>query len=355
MTTLLHERARRAGTQLSAATIHWGRRPTEAPAIAVTARDLALLERLHEVGYLAASHLFLLGWGRQTTRGWRRLKTLHDVGLVDKFRAPREAGSHEWNYRLTETGWQTLVQARLAPASPRYRPPELHAIAYAEHDLQVNGLILNLAHDPHANPAPLHDRIPFQWSCRSAHVALRRREPPATMSAAAAAALRATTNRARSLPGHLEPDAVLRGRDADGRRLTVLVEYDRTRQPSTQIDRLRRYDRFLLDGWANSPLADDDEPPVILYVSSTDDARDALAHAADRALSASTSPTTPSGRTIYPGRSNVLFTTRTRLLERDWTVRHLTPEPTAGDHSGGTRAPLLTGHFPLGEIFASPR
>jgi hypothetical protein len=128
-----------------------------------------------------------------------------------------------------------------------------------------------------------------------------------------------------------------------------------TRRPSSQIDRLRSYDRFLLDGRANSRLADDDEPPVVLYLSTTDDARDALADAADGVLSASALPTMPSGRTIYPGRGNVLFTTRTRLLERDWTVRHLSPEPTPGDHSGGTRAPLLTGHFPLGEIFASPR
>jgi hypothetical protein len=98
------ERAARAGSGLSAASIHWGKRAAAPKPVAVTERDRRLLELLHDVNYLSSSQMALLGWGADSTCTRRRLRLLHDRGLIDKFRPAAPAGSYEWNYRLTVEG-----------------------------------------------------------------------------------------------------------------------------------------------------------------------------------------------------------------------------------------------------------
>jgi hypothetical protein len=80
------ERAARAGWGLGAASIHWGKRPTASRPVAVTRRDRDLLALLHDVNYLPASQMALLGWGGNSTCARRRLRLLHDHGLIDKSR-----------------------------------------------------------------------------------------------------------------------------------------------------------------------------------------------------------------------------------------------------------------------------
>jgi hypothetical protein len=46
---------------LGAASIQWGRRPAASRPVAVTERDRSLLALLHDVNYLSASQLALLG------------------------------------------------------------------------------------------------------------------------------------------------------------------------------------------------------------------------------------------------------------------------------------------------------
>ena len=54
--------------------------------------------------------------------------------------------------------------------------------------------------------------------------------------------------------GYLEPDATLIGRSGED-TWAVLIEYDRTERPHKQIDRLRRYDHWLLNGWREGHFA----------------------------------------------------------------------------------------------------
>jgi hypothetical protein len=44
-----------------------------------------------------------------------------------------------------------------------YKPADIHSIAYVEHDLQVNALVLDLAHRARAGEGPLLDEMPFAW------------------------------------------------------------------------------------------------------------------------------------------------------------------------------------------------
>jgi Replication-relaxation len=149
------ERAVNAGCGLSAAGVHWGKRPTVVKPIALTERDRRLLTLLHDVNYLSASQLALLGWGGDSTCARRRLRLLHDRGFIDKFRPARPAGSYEWNYRLTVEGWRMLAEPGMAADGKHYKPAEVHSIAYVEHDLQVNALVLHLARTSRAGEGPL--------------------------------------------------------------------------------------------------------------------------------------------------------------------------------------------------------
>ena len=123
--------------------------------LAVTERDRRLLELLHDVNYLSSSQMALLGWGADSTCTRRRLRLLHDRGLIDKFRPAAPAGSYEWNYRLSGEGWRMLSDRGMSADRKLYKPAEIHSIAYVEHDLQVNALVLGIAHRARVGEGPL--------------------------------------------------------------------------------------------------------------------------------------------------------------------------------------------------------
>ncbi len=173
------ERAARAGWGLSAASIRWGRRPAAPKPLAVTERDRRLLALLHDVNYLSSSQMALLGWGGDSTCAQRRLRLLHDRGLIDKFRPAAPAGSFEWNYRLTGEGWRMLSDHGMSADRKLYKPAEIHSIAYVEHDLQVNALVLDIAHRACAGGGPLLEEMPFAWhGPRSGEIDPREEQAP---------------------------------------------------------------------------------------------------------------------------------------------------------------------------------
>jgi hypothetical protein len=159
-----------AGAGLSEGLIEWGRRPAVMPCAMITPRDLRLLAALHDYGYLTTGLCALLFWGRETYAARRRLKLLHDVGLVDRLR-PRSIyhGGGEWIYRLSAEGWRWLLDHDMTADGEDYTPAEVTSIAYLEHDLQVNALVAGVAlraAEHHGTRDPtrgLLDCIPFAW------------------------------------------------------------------------------------------------------------------------------------------------------------------------------------------------
>lgn len=207
------ERAARAGWGLGAASIHWGKRPAIWKPVAVTKRDRGLLALLHDVNYLSASQMALLGWGGDSTCARRRLRLLHDHGLIDKFRPPTAAGSYEWNYRLTVEGWRVLDNGGMCAEEKPYAPVDIHSIAYVEHDLQVNAIVLDIARRAHAGDGPLLDTMPFEWhGPRRGEIDPCEEQPPED-GCEPRASLPPVFHRADSREGVLKPR-----RDADPRR-----------------------------------------------------------------------------------------------------------------------------------------
>jgi hypothetical protein len=129
--------------------------------MAATDRDIEILGALDEQRYLTTSMLALLFWGSDSYAARRRLKRLHDAGLVERFRpAVATGGSHEWIYRLAERGWEVLAAER-EPAGGRV-PRELHYLGYVEHDLHVSSLVLKLALRAAAGAGP-KSRVMSGW------------------------------------------------------------------------------------------------------------------------------------------------------------------------------------------------
>jgi hypothetical protein len=309
----LMERCAQSGDGLSASTIQWGRRDVARPSVGLTDRDLTLLAFIFDANYLSASQLVVLGWGETGERaGQRRLKLLHDAGYLDRFRPVAGVGSAEWNYRLSARGWQALEDRR--PAAT-YSPSAISSIGYTEHDLQIATVVLRIAQTAAPGSGGLLDRMPFVWKGPRAG----RIEP--SRRAVVSATDHDTVDRpAGSRNGYLEPDATLVGCSGDD-TWTVLVEYDRTERPHKQVDRLRRYDRWLLRGWRGSQYASDSIPPSVVFLTARETPLHRLIQTADQTFSAWHGPSRSGPREgIHPARQRVVFTSRERVLEGDWTM-----------------------------------
>ncbi len=321
-TTVAQKRSVQAGDGLSNQTIAWGHHKPPSRPVALTERDLRLMALLHDVNYLSTSQLTLLGWGRDSNAANRRLRLLHDSGHLDKFRAPAAIGTREWNYRITHQSWQALKDHGLTTEN-RYTQPELHSISYAEHDLQLAALILHIAQTtaPRGDTG-LIDRLPFTWlgprtgridpntSCHAPQHSAKPRLP-----------FDSQLHPEQSRPGYLEPDATLIAGTPDN-QFAILIEYDRTRRPHKQIDRLRRYDHWLLHQWEEGQYAHHAISPTLLLLTDHDQTLSNLTQTTDQTLTAwHAPPHTNAAQGTHPARQRIILTSRTRILQNDWEVR----------------------------------
>ena len=244
-------RAVLSGANLSAGTIEWGRRPTPMPTVALTDRDRQLMSLLHGANFLSASQLVMLGWRSSRVRAPQmRLKRLHDGGYVDRFRPAYARGRAEWNYRLTSEGFSALTRLEVIAEEPAYTPAALTCLSYAEHDLQLAARVLHIAREAAGGgDGALLERMPFRWKGpRNGRIDVewgRGAKPSKELEPRPGTRYHHEDSRR----GYLEPDATLIAGSAE-ERWAVLIEYDRTERPHKQIDRLQRYDGFLLDGFS---------------------------------------------------------------------------------------------------------
>jgi Replication-relaxation len=347
------QRALLAGEDLSGGTINWGRRPQRPPRIALTDRDLRLMALLYGANFLSMSHLTALGWGFSRERAAQmRLKRLHDSGYVDHFRPASAYGRAEWNYRLTSVGWSALREHEMVPAEHRYTPTALTSISYAEHDLQLASIVLRVAQEAASDgKEALIGQMPFRWlGPRNGHIEIdgddeTERSPAAQLSPGT------HLFPASSRTGYLEPDATLIGGSGED-RFAVLIEYDRTERPHKQIDRLRRYDRWLLDGWRKGPFAAHAIAPAVIFLTSREGPLNRLIETADETFSASYGgeQTNPREDT-YPARQRVLFASREQIFAGDWTMRRTPTLPAALREQEAVCEPRLI-KYDLPSIFA---
>ena len=351
--TDLDERLVESGIDLGAMSIQWGTRPNRPRPITITRRDLQLLRFLHDFNYASTSTLAAWFWGRYSSAARERLKLLHDAGLLDKLRPAvgRTRGPAEWTYRLTTSGWHTLANWGEPADGFPFRPARLTSISYVEHDVQVAALLAIVAARAaraRGREGPLLDVAPFTISGpRSGRIQLRATHAPGLKQHDSAASAGADPREQGR--GLLEPDATLTGTTSDDKTTAVLIEYDRTRRPAKQADRLRRYDAFLNFGWHSSQHRNLDIEPAVLFVCSDARGAPALARVADRELTTSTRQ----DETIeYVGREQIGFTSRSQLVEGCEHILQVAPQPAPGT-SRSCSAAVVPRTFCLETLFST--
>jgi hypothetical protein len=324
-------RALLSGEELSGGTIQWGRRPQPLPPLAITDRDLRLMALLHGANFLSMSQLTVLGWGPSSERAAQmRLKRLHDGGYVDRFRPAHAYGRAEWNYRLASQGFSMLSEREMVPAAHSYTPAALTSISYAEHDLQLATIVLQIARDATSDgDRALIDNMPFEWrGPRGGRIEI---DGDGEIERSPAARLPPGTRiyPAESRTGYLEPDATLIAGSGQ-ERFAVLIEYDRTERPHKQVDRLRRYDRWLLEGWRRGPFAAHALPPAVIFLTAREGPLSRLIETADETFSAWHGREHAGPREgTQPARERVVFSSRERVLAGDWMMRRTPSLPPA--------------------------
>ncbi len=342
-----------SGEGLSARAIQWGRRDASARAVGLTDRDLRLMALMHDVNFLSTSQLLMLGWGDSGERvGRKRLKRLHDSGYVDRFRPISECGSAEWNYRLSSLGWSALTERHMAPSDRAYTPTAITSISYTEHDLQLATLVLRTAHEAAGERGGgLIDRMPFTW--KGPHSGRIDTDTTEEFECSEAARLRHGTrlHPEGSRQGYLEPDATLVARSGDD-LWAALIEYDRTDRPHKQIDRLRRYDHWLLSGWRATHFATHSLPPSVVFLTSRERPLRRLIETADQTFAGWHGHEHAGPRQgTHPARQRVVFTSRERVLAGDWTMQRTPSLPPALREDPGVCSPRSL-VYDLASLFA---
>jgi hypothetical protein len=222
-------------------------------------------------------------------------------------------GAPEWVYRLTLLGWRVLRDQGEPADAEVFRPAKLTSIAYVEHDVQVAALMAQIAARAAefvGRSGPLIDAAPFELlGPRSGTIDPRReRRAPDASATSDLAGRRVRLGRAH--PGVLKPDATMVGVDRHGNRTAVMFEFDRTRRPSKQAERLQRYDWFLTVGWRESHYARLDIEPAVLFVCAESEDASTLAKSAHAQLGASIYGITGDCKAESPGREQVGFVSR---------------------------------------------
>jgi hypothetical protein len=316
-------------------TIDFDTRDPDAPAHTVlTNRELDILEALAHLRYLTTMMLAALCWGPYNSQLRHRMHTLFHAGLVRRFRPPiirRRAGGAPWVYELDSIGYRLLRDQR-PETTPPWTQTELHSFTYAEHDLELNALLCELAARAATNAGtsgPLWHAAPFQiLGPRAGRIDPEHDARPPDAHSANQLPDGHIIRPATSRPGVLEPDATLTGQHhATGEPIAILIEYDRTRRASKLTSKLARYDHFLTDGWRHTRYARQPDEPAVLFITATDTHLPNAINEADRQLTAAIAPAGRPDQARYPGREELAFTTRQRLLAGDETLTQVIAQP----------------------------
>jgi hypothetical protein len=343
---------------LTTRTLDFAERDSNAPStLALADRDLDILHVLAELRYLTTTMIAALAWGAYSSRLRERLHALFNAGLIRRFRPPLipGAGGAQWIYELDTKGHRALKDRR-PDRCPDWTRSEIYSFSYCEHDLELNALICELAARAaaacnrtgpllHAAPFAMHGprtgRIDPDHDARPLDADPTNELPPGHL-----------VHPGTSHPGLLEPDATLLGRHrATGRPIAVLIEYDRTRKATKLTGKLARYDHFLTDGWRRTRYARHPDEPAVLFITRTDEHLPNVLREADRQLTAHAGTDSDPTRTRYPGREELAFTSRRRLLEGEDTILQTTPRASRQARTAQATTPSLQARLPLSTLF----
>jgi hypothetical protein len=305
--------------------------------LAPQARDLEIIRALWRCRFLLTSQIAREWWlGRSLYAAQRRLLRMTAAGWVTRFRPRLSKGKHEWIYQLDRKGFELgkrywRLDGPYIGEEAKWRPRHVTDYSVVEHDLQVNAWVIayrQLCGDHLIDwRGPDHGRIEVPTKYEE-----RRFRPvgPEDASRELSGYRRVRDLRLRRF-APVVPDATLTLLSRrSGSEVDVMVELDRTRRPTTNLDKLRRFDAFFTAWWR---LADRYRGaggcPMVVFVCPGEDEAMSLMRAADgevtgrHAIPGDRPETWP-----VPGRERMLFAAELDVHEgstRAWMLPRLPP------------------------------
>jgi hypothetical protein len=255
-------------------------------------RDLEILRALWRYRFLLTSQIAREWWpGKSLYAAQKRLLRLTAAGWVTRFRPRLSRGKHEWVYELARRGFDLAriycdEDGPFVPHEAKWRSRHVADYRVVEHDLQVSAWVM--AYRRLARWIVVDWLGPDQGRIDVPKWYSERRYRPVGLEEVNREITDYTNAGDLRLEhfGAVVPDAMLPLYvDAEDREFDLLVEFDRTRRPVKNLDKLRRYDALLTAWWRlHNRYRGATEPPSVLFVCPDEDAVFGLMRAADREL-----------------------------------------------------------------------
>jgi protein involved in plasmid replication-relaxation len=218
------------------------------------ARDLEILRALWRYRFLLTSQIADEWWpGCSLYAAQRRLLRMTAAGWVTRFRPRLSKGKHEWIYQLDRKGFELAktswgLEGRYIEEGAKWRPRHVREYSVVEHDLQVNAWVRayrKLVGDQIIDwLGPDQGRIEVP-TLYDSHARRYRKVGIDDTPRGWENYRRPRDFRLRDF-APLVPDATITiYSDSLGKELDLLIELDRTRRATKNVDKLRRYDAFL--------------------------------------------------------------------------------------------------------------
>jgi hypothetical protein len=260
--------------------------------LAPQARDLEILRALFRHRFLLTSQIADEWWpGKSLYAAQRRLLRMTAAGWVTRFRPRLSKGKHEWIYQLDRKGFELGKRAwgldgHYIEAEAKWRPRHVTEYSAVEHDLQLNAWVFAYRRLAGENViewlGPEQGRIDVPTT----YDRDRRRFRRVDLQDATLASRSYDHPRALQLEhfGPLFPDATLTlWCDSIGAEVDLLVEFDRTRRATKNVDKLHRYDAFLTAWcWMTDRYKHAKELPYVIFVCPGEREARSLMRVADR-------------------------------------------------------------------------
>jgi len=281
------------------------------------ARDL-ILRALWRYRFLLTSQIADEWWpGRSLYAAQRRLLRMTAAGWVTRFRPRLSKGKHEWIYQLDRKGFDLGkrcwgLDGPYIEEEAKWRPRHVTEYSVVEHDLQVNAWVM-------AYRALVGERL-IDWlgpdqgrvDVPTTYDRDKRRVRRVDLQDATLA-----SNGYHHPCGlRLEhfapvvPDATLTLYcDSIGAEVDLLAELDRTRRPTKNVDKLRRYDAFVT-AWSRMTdrYRHAAELPYVIFVCPGEQEAHSLMRVADREVTGQYAGYGPRPEGWpSPGRERMLF------------------------------------------------
>ena len=260
--------------------------------LAPQARDLEILRALWRYRFLLTSQIADEWWtGKSLYAAQRRLMRMTAAGWLTRFRPRLSKGKHEFIYQLDKKGFELgkrgwSLDGPYIEEEAKWRMRHVTEYSVVEHDLQVNAWVFAYRSLVGENLidwlGPDQGRIDVPTTYEP-HKRRFRRVELEDVTLASDGHHHPSDLRLDHF-GPLFPDATLNLYcDAIGAEVDLLVELDRTRRATKNVDKLHRYDAFLT-AWCrvSDRYRHAKEFPWVIFICPGEREAESLMRVADR-------------------------------------------------------------------------